>query len=109
MPHSPGASSALVSDPAVCAALATQFARTIPGRDTVSANDIIAVTVDSAYYVVTDLGGGGPSAMNGRDAKGHRIITLGKSDFVDAITIDRAMGTTKVWRWEQLSGRPTPY
>lgn len=107
--HLPGASSALVSEPGVCATLAMQFARAIPGRDTVNTNDIIAVTVDSAYYVVTDLGGGGQSAMNGRDANGNLIITTGKSDFVDAITIDRTLVTTKAWRWEQLPGRPVPY
>lgn len=107
--YEPAATIALISEPGLCAALATHFARTIAGRDTMSVNDVIAVTVDSAYYVVTDLGGGGPSAMNGRDANGNLMLTTGKSDFVDAITIDRTLGTTKVWRWEQLPGRPTPY
>lgn len=108
LPYLPSANVGLVSESGACGTLALQFARTIPGRDTVKVNDVIVVSVDSAYYLVTDLGGG-PSNVFRRNPDGSTTVQLGRSDFVDAITIDRALVTTTAWKWEHLAGRPVPY
>ncbi len=106
--YNPSATVTLIDDAGVCSALAIQFARTISGRDTVNVNDVIAVAVDSAYYVITDLGGG-PSQFGLRNPDGSLKINHGRSDFVDAITIDRSQSVTTMWQWEQLPGRAVPY
>lgn len=108
LPYEPAAMIALISDPSICAALATQFARTIAGRDTVNINDVIAVTVDSAYYVVTDHVGSSPPVIE-RNPDGSLTYRHGRSNFVDAMTIIRSQGTATVWKWERTAGRPTPY
>lgn len=108
LPYDPAATIALISDPSVCAALATQFARTFAGRDTVNVNDVIAVTVDSAYYVVTDHVGSSPPVIE-RNPDGSLTYRHGTSNLVDAMTINRSQGTASAWKWAQLSGRPTPY
>lgn len=97
LPNNTQAVVAEVTDPQVCAALAMTFAATVPGRDTTHLLDVVVLSVDSTYYIVSDWKGG-PGPQFTKNANGSTTYSNAPQWF-DALTVTRATNATKVFRW----------
>ena len=108
LPSASHASVTRVTDRSVCSRLATQFAANAPSRDAVTVADVTVYAVGSAFYVVTDFGGGPTEPQVTVNADSTLTIN-GGTRWVDAMTVNRRTGAVRLWQWDYLPDYDAPY
>lgn len=95
-----------VTDSTTCAALARTLAQTVAGRDTVTPYPVYALAVDTTLYLLADFHIDSPKSADS--------VTVGSAryygpSYTHAVTVTRATGGTRVWKYELVKIFATPY